>query len=98
MVPFLQAAVGAIVWTLANAVYVDLRRRGVRGFGRFAAFWVGFPATFLWMARVKEGRPLPSEPSEDDSDDVDELLLEVRRDREARRLSGRSDDAKTAEH
>jgi len=103
MVPFLQWAVGAIVWTLANAVYVDMRRKGVRGFGRFAAFWVGFPVSFLWMALVKEGRPLPIAPSGDYAaddlvDDADELLLEVRRDREARRLGGRSDDARTADH
>jgi len=95
MLPFLQWAVGAIVWALANAVYVDMRRRGVRGFGRFAAFWVGFPVSFLWMALVKEGRPLPIEPP---GDDVDELLLEVRRDREARRLGGRSDDTRTVDH
>jgi hypothetical protein len=94
MVPFLQWAVGAIVWALANAVYVDMRRRGVRGFGRFAAFWVGFPVSFLWMALVKEGQPLPIERMDDD---VDELLLEVRRDREARRSSGRS-DTRTTDH
>jgi hypothetical protein len=94
MVPFLQWSVGAIVWALANAVYVDMRRKGVRGFGRFAAFWVGFPVSFLWMALVKEGRPLPIEAPDDD---VDELLLEVRRDREARRRGGRSDDARTVD-
>jgi hypothetical protein len=94
MVPFLQWSVGAIVWALANAVYVDMRRKGVRGFGRFAAFWVGFPVSFLWMALVKEGRPLPLEPD----DDAEELLLEVRRDREARRIGGRSDDARTVDH
>jgi hypothetical protein len=98
MVPFLQWSVGAIVWALANAVYVDMRRKGVRGFGRFAAFWVGFPVSFLWMALVKEGRPLSLETSEDDVDDVDELLLEVRRDREALRLRGRSDDARAMDH
>ena len=98
MVPFLQWTVGAIVWTLANAVYVDMRRKGVRGFGRFAAFWVGFPVSFLWMALVKEGRPLPIDASEDDLGDVDELLLEVRRDRRARELSGRSDDTRTVDH
>jgi hypothetical protein len=82
MWPFLHWSVGAIVWALANAVYVDMRRKGVRGFGRFAAFWVGFPVSFLWMALVDEGRLLPIEAQEDE----DELLREVRRDREVRRL------------
>jgi hypothetical protein len=103
MVPFLQWTVGAIVWTLANAVYVDMRRKGVRGFGRFAAFWVSFPVSFLWMALVKERRPLSIGTSgdyadDDKEDDSSELLLEVRRDREARRLSGRSDDGGTLDH
>jgi hypothetical protein len=98
MVPFLQAAVGAIVWTLANVVYVDLRRRGVRGFGRFAAFWVGFPATFLWMARVKEGRPLPVETSKDGVEDDEELLREVRRDRLTRALGDEGGNAGTSDH
>jgi hypothetical protein len=92
MVPFLQWSVGAIVWTLANVVYVDMRRRGARGFGRFAAFWVGFPVSFLWMALVKEGRALPT--SEDYlEDDADALLREVRRDRESRRLREGQDSA-----
>ena len=87
MVPFLEWVVGAIVWALANVVYVDMRRKGTRGFGRFAAFWVGFPGTFTSMWWVKEGRASIQPPR----DDEDELLLEVRRDREARRVGGTGD-------
>ena len=89
MVPFLEWVVGAIVWALANVVYVDMRRKNVRGFGRFAAFWVGFPGTFTSMWWVKEGRSARIDPPPDDEDD---LLLEVRRDRDARRLEGARGD------
>jgi hypothetical protein len=58
-------------------VRIDLRRKGIRGFGRFAALWAGFPASFLWVALVKD---------------------EGRRDREARGLRGRSDDARAVDH
>jgi len=87
---FLQAVVGAILWALANVVYYDLRRRGVRNFGRFAAFWVGTPTTWLMLFAVREGRRPSFEPVDDD----DTLLAEVRMDR-ARRIaaevSGRGD-------
>jgi hypothetical protein len=83
MVPFLQWAVGTLVWVLGNAVYVDMRRRGARGFGRFAAFWVGFPVTFLWKALVKEVGLPGIDPPEDDED---ELLRQIRLDRRAREL------------
>lgn len=84
MWPFLREIVGAIVWALANAVYIDMRRKGVRGFGRFAAFWVGFPANFVWMAVVKEGHAAPVQPPPDDDE---QLLEDVIRDREVRRLA-----------
>ena len=89
MVPFLQWAVTAIVWTLANVVYIDMRRKGVRGFGRFAAFWVGFPATWAASFVVKEGRAATIQPPDDDEE---ALLREVRLDREARGLgAGRAE-------
>jgi hypothetical protein len=88
MVPFLQWAVTAIVWALANVVYIDMRRKGVRGFGRFAAFWVGFPATWASLLVVREGRAATIEPPEDDEA---ALLREVRLDRRARLGSGRAE-------
>jgi hypothetical protein len=45
MIPFLETVVAAIVWLVANVVYIDLKRKGVRGPTRFAAFWVGTPTT-----------------------------------------------------
>ena len=81
MEDFLQAAVGAIVWTFANVVYFDLKRKGTRNFGRFAAFWVGNPATWITMFLVKEGRIARVEPPPDDDE---RLLEEIHVDRELR--------------
>jgi hypothetical protein len=78
---YLRVAVGAIVWTLANAVYFDLRRKGIRGFGRFAAFWAGNPLTWLTLFSVKEGTVARFDPPRDDED---RLLREVRVDVELR--------------
>jgi hypothetical protein len=77
---FLKTLIGAIVWALANVVYVDLKRKGARGFGRFAAFWVGTPTTWVAFFVVPEGRrPNLSPPPDDDA-----LLAEIRRDRALR--------------
>jgi hypothetical protein len=84
MWPFLREIVGAIVWALANAVYIDMRRKGTRGFGRFAAFWAGLPVNFVWMALVKEGKAALVEPPSDDYGG--ELMREIWRDREAKRM------------
>jgi hypothetical protein len=78
---FLQWTVGAIVWTLANAVYFDMRRKGVRGFGRFVAFCAGNPTTWITFFAVKEGRVETFAPPPDDDA---RLLREVRVDRELR--------------
>jgi hypothetical protein len=86
--PFLQWLVGAIVWALANVVFIDMRRKNVAGFAGVAAFVVGMPLTLITMFVVKERRGVPLEPPKDDED---ELLLEVRRDREARRVEGTRD-------
>ncbi len=88
---FLQGAVGAIVWAVANITYIDLRRKGVRGFTRFAAFWVGTPTTWITLFAVREDphariQTLPR-------DDEEALFAEVRRDRELRATSkGGGDD------
>jgi hypothetical protein len=76
----LQFLITAVVWVVANVVYLDLKRKGVRGFTRFAAFWAGTPTTWITLFAVREGRPPTFAVGDDDSD----LLLEVRRDRALR--------------
>jgi len=79
---FLKAVITAIVWAIANVVYIDLRRKGIHGFTRFAAFWAGTPTTWISLFAVKEGRQ-PTFAVHDDEDDG-ALLAEVRRDRAIR--------------
>ena len=82
---FLKAVIGAILWALANVVYYDLKRKGVRGFGRFAAFWVGTPTTWITLFCVREGR-LPKFEPPPDNDQM--LLTEIRMDRALRAPAG----------
>lgn len=82
MVPFLEVIIGAIVWTIANLVYLDLKRKGVHGFTRFAAFWLGTPTTWVTLFAVREGRRPTFENTPDD--DGSALLEEIRRDRALR--------------
>lgn len=79
--PFLEAAIGAIVWALANVVYIGLRRRGERSIGRVLAFLAGQPTTWISFFAVPEGGAPRIEPP---PDDVDRLLREIRIDRELR--------------
>lgn len=81
-IPFLEVLIGAIVWVVANIVYIDLRRKGIHGFTRFAAFWVGNPTTWISLFAVRESRQPAFQPVEDEDDGA--LLLEIRKDREAR--------------
>lgn len=62
---FLETVIGAIVWTFANVLYVDLRRKGARK-GRILSFWVGYPGTLISLFVVREGRTPQIEPPEDD--------------------------------
>jgi len=80
MSAFLQWLIPAIVWSFANVVYVDLRRKGKRR-GRFIAFFAGYPGTLVSLFVVSEGTApeLGSPP-----DDEDRLLREIRVDRELR--------------
>lgn len=50
-----ESLFGLMVWAGAVYLYVDYRRSGEGGFKRFAAFWVGFPATFGCLLCVREG-------------------------------------------
>ena len=91
-----QSVIAGVVWIVANAVYLDMKRKGKGGFTRFAAFWAGLPTTLLAFVVVPEGhRPAFETPRPDD----DAALLEaIRRDREARgELDGAATDpAETA--
>lgn len=74
----IDGLVGAIIWALANGLYIDLRRKGKGGFGRIVLFWMGLPLTWLWLFLVKEGSaPVLMEPP----DDADAILAEIRRER-----------------
>ena len=78
MLDFLQWWFGAIVWLVANVVYVNMKRNGLRGFTRLAAFWVGTPTTWIALFALKEGtQPRFERPDDDDTT----LLEEIRRDR-----------------
>lgn len=90
MTLFLQALAGAIVWTFANFLYVDLKRKGVRSFARIVAFWMGMPVTWISLLVVREGRHPRLRPPPDDED---ALLAEVRRDRALRIARERAAEA-----
>lgn len=83
---FLEWWIGAIVWLVANVVYADMKRKGVRGFTRFAAFWVGTPTTWITLFALPEAK----QPTFHRVDDDDELVLldEIRRDRMLRGDTG----------
>jgi len=75
---FLDSILGAIVWSFANVVYVDLRRKGKR-WGRFISFFAGYPGTLIALFAVREGSVPQIEPPPDDED---RLLREIRVERE----------------
>lgn len=81
---FLKAVVGAIVWAVANVVYYDMKRKGVHGFTRFAAFWAGTPTTWITFFVAPEGRVHHFNTQDDDAG----LLAEVKRDRARREALG----------
>ncbi len=74
-----QNLVAALVWVVANVVYLDMKRKGIHGFTRFAAFWAGTPTTWVTFFAIEEGRPPTFEAPPDD--DESRLLAEIRRDR-----------------
>jgi hypothetical protein len=77
----IQQLAGFAVWLVANGVYVDLRRKGEKGFARLVCFWLGLPVTWLSLLVVGEGsQPRIRPPPDDDTI----LLREIRRDRALR--------------
>jgi len=89
---FLETLIAAIVWVVANVVYLDLRRKGVLGFTRLAAFWVGLPTTLITVLLVDADRHPTFPPARDD--DEMRLLADIRRDRALRATTekGRAED------
>ena len=83
----IQELAGFAVWLVANGVYVDLRRKGEKGFARLVCFWLGLPVTWFSLLVVREGSQPRIRPPPDDEL---RLLEEVRRDR-ALRAGERSD-------
>ncbi|MDH3271223.1 MAG: hypothetical protein OEN56_07825 [Gemmatimonadota bacterium] len=78
----LQSVIAGVVWLVANVVYLDLKRKGIRGFTRFAAFWAGTPTTWVTFFAVDEGRQPTFEPAPDDDEQA--LIAAIRRDRMSR--------------
>lgn len=77
----LERIVAVVAWLIANAAYLDFRRRDEHGLKRLVAFWIGFPATLATFLAVEDG----SQPRiRDDDADLEELFDEVRRDRRLR--------------
>lgn len=76
-----RSITGALVWLVANVVYLDKRRRGRRGIARFFAFWLGLPVSFVTLVVLREGEEELVRPPEDDEE---ALLREVRQDRALR--------------
>jgi hypothetical protein len=81
MFRIVNAIIGAIVWGVANVVYVDLRRKGIHSFTRFAAFWVGTPTTWISLFAV---RVRPPETFSVEDDGGEHLMAAIRRDRALR--------------
>jgi hypothetical protein len=74
----LRELIGSLVWLAANGLYIDMRRKGRHGLARIIFFWMGNPATWLWLFLVPEGKKPELPPP---ADDFDHLLEEIRRDR-----------------
>ena len=90
----IEAVTGAVLWLVANAVYLDMKRKGTRGFTRFLAFWFGNPATWLTFFLLPEGQaPVVKPPPDDEAG----LLAEIRRDRAKRIVAGAEPGAQPPE-
>ena len=99
----LEGMLGGAVWVIANIAYGSMVRTGEQGFRRLAAFWLGWPGTFVSYMVIKPTRRM-SEPQIDsrhqrqlESEEERDLLFEIRRDR-ARQISrGQREDEGSVE-
>jgi len=71
--------IGTLVWLAANGLYIDLRRKGRGGLARIVFFFMGMPATWLWLFVIPGGKR--RKELKPPRDDYAELLAEIRRDR-----------------
>ena len=88
----LEGILGGVVWVIANFAYSSMVRTGEQGFRRLAAFWLGWPGTFVSYMVIKPTRRM-SEPRIDsryqgqlELEEERDLLFEIRRER-ARQIS-----------
>jgi len=74
----LEELLGALVWLAANGLYIDFKRKGRKGWQRIFLFWMGIPATWLWLFFIRERKePLLPPPT----DDFEGILSEIKRDK-----------------
>ena len=76
-----EELVGTLVWMAANGLYIDMKRKGRQGWARIFFFWMGIPATWLWLFLIREGKKPALPPP---IDDFDGILAEIERDRALR--------------
>jgi len=88
----LAQILAALVWITANIVYGNMVRDGRHGFRRLAAFYLGWPGTFLSYLTVRQVRRV-ADPEDEarlraqlELEEERDLLLEIRHDR-ARRIA-----------
>ena len=90
----LSGLLGSFVWVAANFAYWSHVRDRERGFKRFAAFWLGFPITFVSMFTAPRAKRV-QESRSSELEEEHRLLLEIRHDRARRderaRVSGHAD-------
>jgi hypothetical protein len=81
----LEGILGSLVWVVANIAYGTYVRDGERGFKRVLAFYLGFPGTLCSAFVIPRSKRI-TKSSREESEEEQELLMEIRRDR-AHRLS-----------
>lgn len=94
----LARILAALVWIIANVVYSSMVRDGQRGFRRLAAFYLGWPGTFVSYLAIQPKRRV-EDPELDtryrtqlEFEEDRDLLYEIRRDRARRVSQGQAED------